>query len=87
MDVGTLRDAIKRGVFHRRVSQTAMAVDLTGCIKVGGGREEQGGGGRGRGGVTDRHGGEYEGMHARGGQRVGCEVMGYEHRDALPLEF
>jgi hypothetical protein len=39
MDVGTLRDALKRGVFHRRVGHNAMAVDLTGCIKVGGERQ------------------------------------------------
>lgn len=34
MDVGTLRDAIRRGAFHRRVGPGAMAVDLTGCVKV-----------------------------------------------------
>ncbi|GBF88715.1 hypothetical protein Rsub_01614 [Raphidocelis subcapitata] len=32
MDGGTLRQALKRGTFHRRVGPNSMAVDLTSCV-------------------------------------------------------
>jgi hypothetical protein len=32
--MGTLRDAVKRGLFHRRVSDTAIAVDLERVLQV-----------------------------------------------------
>lgn len=43
-DKGSLRHALKRGVFHKRLGNTSVAVDLCAIVQVGGGLGAFGGG-------------------------------------------
>ena len=42
-DKGSLRHAMKRGVFHKRLGNTSVAVDLCAIVQVGGRQRESSG--------------------------------------------